>query len=538
LACLDAIEACFPPGEELVPHNQLGLFDTPPNRRQIQIGFGLTGLMFAMLAVLIVQPDVRMRRMDAFIPMVDAIILLGDLITATLLFVEAGVFRSRSLIVLASGYVITALLLVAHVLSFPGAFAPEGLLGPGINTTAWIAYFWRATLPITIILYVLLRRADSERPIRPGQLGASIAIGLSSAAVTATVVTLLTTFGHDLLPSVFLNRTELNAPTILKINLALIALLVAATAILFANRRSVLDMWLLVALATWLAHALLNLETWGRWTLGFYSQFVMLLSSHFLVMIALIAETNRLYARLAISTTARNRERESRLMSMDAVAAAISHEAGQPLTSVTLNASAALQSLNQKRPNVEKAIKALRASLDDARRTFDVLRSVRAMFAKSAGSSTHFNINELAGETALLLDREIVGHKVALKLDLDDAVPPIRANRVQIQRVLLNLLGNAIDSLGPRRRKPRHIAIRTARLDGQNVLLEVMDTGAGIAPAKLPYIFDAFFTTKANGTGLGLSLCRTIVEEHGGRIWASSDEGNGATFHVQLPSTG
>ena len=532
------MEACCPLGEELVSPNQLGLFDTSPNRRQVQIGLGLAGLMFAILATLITQPDVRMRRIDPFIPMVDAIMLLGDVITATLLFVEAGVFRSRSLIALASGYVITALLLVAHLLSFPGAFAPEGLLGPGISTTAWIAYFWRATLPITIILYVFLRRADWANPIRSGKLGASIAIGLAAAAAMAAGVTLLTTLGHDLLPSVFLNRTELNAPTILKINLALIVLLVAATATLFANRRSVLDMWLLVALATWLAHALLNLETWGRWTLGFYGQFSMLLFSHFLVMIALIAETNRLYARLAVSTAARDRERESRLMSMDAVAAVISHEAGQPLTSVTLNASAALQSLDQKRPNVERATKALRATIDDARRTFDVLRSVRAMFAKSVGSSTHFDINELIGETISLLDREMVGHKVALQLEVDDAVPPIRANRVQIQRMLLNLLGNAIDSLGPTRRKPRRIAVRTARLDGQNVLVEITDTGAGIPPAKMPHIFDAFFTTKANGTGLGLSLCRTIVEDHGGRIWASSDDGKGATFHVQLPSTG
>lgn len=523
-----------------MPHNQLGLFGTPPDRRQVQIGLALVGLMFAMLAILVIQPDIRMRRIDAFIPMVDAIILLCDLITATLLFVEAGVFRSRSLLVLASGYVITALLLVAHVLSFPGAFAPEGLLGPGINTTAWIAYFWRATLPITIILYVLLRRADWATPIRSGQLGASIAIGLSAAAVIAAGLTLLTTLGHDLLPSVFLNRAELNPPTILKINLALIVLLVAATAILFANRRSVLDMWLLVALATWLAHALLNLETWGRWTLGFYGQFSMLLFSHFLVMIALIAETNRLYARLAISTAARSRERETRLMSMDAVAAAISHEAGQPLASVTLHTSAALESLSQARPNVGKAIKALRASLDEARRTFDVMKSVRAMFAKSAGAPTEFNLNELVGETTSLLNRELVGHKVSLELELDEALPPIPAHRLQVQRVLINLVTNAIESLGPTRRKPRKLAIRTARFDNRNILLEVGDSGAGIAAEKMPHIFEAFFTTKSTGTGLGLSLCRTIIEEHGGRIWASSDQGHGATFHVRLPcaSTG
>ena len=117
-------------------------------------------------------------------------------------------------------------------------------------------------------------------------------------------------------------------------------------------------------------------------------------------------------------------------------------------------------------------------------------------------------------------------------------LPSTSGSRVQIQRVLINLLTNATESLRAIKGRSRRIAIRSVPLDDESVLLEVSDTGAGIAPEKMPHIFDAFFTTKSTGTGLGLSLSRTIVEEHGGRLWASAGEERGATFHLRLPRSG
>jgi signal transduction histidine kinase len=321
------------------------------------------------------------------------------------------------------------------------------------------------------------------------------------------------------------------------LNAGLITLLMIATLVLFRQRSSVLDMWLLVALAGWLAHALLNLQSVSRFTVGFYSQFSLLLFSNLVVMLALMAESNRLYARLALSVAARDRERDARWMSMEAVAGAISHEVGQPLSAVITNATGARSWLNREHPNHGKAMLALDAIIDAGKRATDVTRSVRAMFARKPGVITEFDLNALALETASLLDRELSDEQVSLRFALDEALPPVLADRVQMQQVLVNLLTNAFESVCAIQRIPRRIAIRSAPLDDRNVLLEVSDTGPGITPAEMDQIFQPFFTTKAAGTGLGLSLCRTIVEEHGGSLWATSDEGRGATFHLQLPQS-
>jgi signal transduction histidine kinase len=521
-----------------VSRDHLGLFDTPPDRQEIRFALAIVGLLIVALLLLLPVHAVRWREIDAFVPTIDAFMLFTELIIATLLYAQASVFRSRALTVLATGYFFAGLLLIPHALTFPGAFAPNGLLGAGVNTTGWIALFRRMVFPIAIILYAYLKRADLSAQSAMERRSPKIFAGALAAITLAAAVTMLATIGQDLLPPLFLNRSDTIYTNLLMVNFVTIALSIGGMAKLFSNRKSVLDTWLLVALFGWLGHALLNVQDTGRFTANFYGQFSMLLFSHFVVMLALIAETSRLYAQLALSTSKRNRERESRLMSMDAVAAAIAHEAGQPLSAVMLNASASLSGLTRARPDREKAIQSLRATIDDGQRTFDVIRSIRAMFATGPGTATEFSLNDVVRETASLLDRELAAAKVSLEIELDEDLPSTSGSRVQIQRVLINLLTNAIESLSAIKGRSRQIAIRSVPLDGVNVLLEISDTGVGIPPEKLPRIFEAFFTTKSTGTGLGLSLCRTIVAEHGGRVWASSGEGHGATFHLRLPSSG
>ena len=518
-----------------MPQSHLGLFDTPPDRRQIRVGLAVAVLVIANLLVTLPYREVPLPEIGAFVPVINAIMLLGELITATLLFAQAGVFRSRALTVLAAGYVFTALLLIPHALTFPGAFTQDGLLGAGVNTTAWLAYVRRIAFPLIVILYVVLRQADAAA--QPGSEPPVMGIGawLVAATVLAAGVTLLATSGHDRLPPYFTDHSSLIHFLALWYQSAMFAVIFGASVLLYRKRSSVLDMWLLVALWGLLIETLLVLTLQGRFTVGWYSLFVMTLFSHLVVMLALIAESNRLYARLALSTAARTRERDARLMSMDAMAAALSHEIGQPLTAIVLNAKGGLNSLARSGQENETVALSLRAILEAGNRSFEIIKSVRAMFTKGPGTSTEFSLNDLTRETATLLDRDMAIGRVSLHLALDETLPPILADRVQVQQVIVNLLTNAIEALTATPGRARRISIRSSLLNDQNLLLEVNDTGAGIDADKLEHIFQAFFTTKATGTGLGLSLCRTIVEEHGGRLWASPDNGNGATFYLQLP---
>jgi signal transduction histidine kinase len=432
---------------------------------------------------------------------------------------------------LASGYLFTALMAIPHGLVFPGAFTPNGLLGGDLSSLGWVGVFWRVGLPIAICVYARLKRNDS---LRFGKPAIGITAGVGGAFLAAIVLSTLATRGVSLLPALVTQSHGWSYPNALASTGLVIGSCLIAILVLARGEKSRLDVWLLLSLVPWLVHLLLITTTSGRITLAWYFAQGAAVVSHVIVMLALIAEASWTYAQLALSLSARDRERDARLMSMDAVAAAIAHEVRQPLAAMVTNASAGLRWLERPSPNLEMAIQSLRSNVEEGHRASSLIDSMRSVLAERTGVRTAFCLNELVRETGSMLHQELARTKITLHLALDQALPPIVADRLQMQQVLVNLLTNAIEALKGTRGRPRRIAIRSTPIDRHDVLLDVSDNGIGIAADKVEQMFDAFFTTKPSGTGMGLSLCRAIVEKHGGRLWASQGPEHGATFHLQL----
>lgn len=513
---------------------QLGLFDTPPNQQEIRFSFAVVGLLFAALCFAFPMRNVPLYELSIYIPLIDAFMLFSELVIATLLFSQASVFRSKALVVLASGYLFIALILVPHALTFPQAFSPDGLLGAGVNTTAWLAVFRRFAFPLSIIIYALLKTSERAGQSSFERRRVPVMEGVFAAIGAAALATLLTTLCHDWLPPIFSNLRDTVRTSLVIINAVTILLTITAMILLSKRQKSVLDIWLMVALSGWIFQSILNLTLQSRYTLGWYGLSAMTLAASVIVMLALIGEANRLYARSALHVAQREREHDSRLMSMEAVAAAMAHEIGQPVAAARLSAAAAIELLDRKKPQPDEAIRSLRMIVNDCGRTFDVMKSMREMFAKNGERLSEFSFNDLVLETCSLLERALAARKVSLQLDLEHEVPLFLGNRTQLQRVLINLLTNAIDSVGATRRRDRKIQIRMLPSE-DHIQIEISDSGLGLKPDDIARIFEPFFTTKSKGTGLGLSLSRTIIEEHGGRLWVSPGEKHGAVFHLRLP---
>ena len=223
----------------------------------------------------------------------------------------------------------------------------------------------------------------------------------------------------------------------------------------------------------------------------------------------------------------------SRVTTMGELAASIAHEVNQPLSGIVASANAGLRWLASESPDIAEAQAAFRRVIRDGNRTADVISRMRALFKKADPTRDRLDVNELILEVITLTQSEALRNKVGLRTELASDLPPVLGDRVQLQQVLVNLTLNAIEAMNTVD-LGRDLAISTQRGDGGEIQVVVRDSGSGFDPMSAERIFDAFHTTKPGGLGMGLSISRSIVESHGGRLWAEANEGPGATFRFTL----
>jgi signal transduction histidine kinase len=506
----------------------------PPGRAEEKAAVLAALVLFALFVAALPFAREPLPRADAFVPIVATVMLLTDATSAVLLFGQFSVLRSRSLLALASGYLFTALLVVPYALGFPGAFSPRGLLGGGLQTTGWIFVLWHLGLPASVVAYALLNRAPSK--IRLSRLPVPTAIGASVAIVLLLVVavTWATIAFNDRLPVLVIDLVRLSG--LKTVVVSVLVLCVAAVSLLLAWRRSILDLWLLVVSFAWLLDSCFMYLTEARYTVSWYANRVFGVASACAVLFVLLAESTRLYASLALSVLAQLREREGRLMSLEAMCAAIEHEIRQPIGAMSANASAARRWLRRSPSHVEEACEAVSSIEADVDRAIGVVRSVRALFEEHPRpAASALDANDLIRETLALVRADVDAARVMVELELAPRLPRIAAHRGELQQVLLNLVRNAIEAMPGAADRASVLTLATGTVAPNAVALTVRDNGTGIDPANAERIFDAFFTTKPNGMGMGLAICRSIVQAQRGTLSFSPARPHGAAFHLVLP---
>jgi PAS domain S-box-containing protein len=245
--------------------------------------------------------------------------------------------------------------------------------------------------------------------------------------------------------------------------------------------------------------------------------------------------TERRLAEIALDKVRSELAHVTRVTTLGALTASIAHEVNQPLSGIITNASTCLRMLAADPPNVDGARETARRTIRDGNRASDVITRLRALFSKKDATIESLDLNEATREVIALSWSDFQRSRVILRAELGDDLPLVTGDRVQLQQVILNLLRNASDAMSGVDDRPRQLVIRTARDEGDRVRLAVQDAGVGFDPQSMDRVFEAFYTTKSDGMGIGLSVSRSIIENHQGRLWAAPNDGPGATFSFSIP---
>ena len=498
----------------------------------------------SLLVFLAVLPfaKTQLAAVPAFIASYQSALVVCDLVTAVLLFAQYVFLGATPLLALATGYLFTALMATTHALSFPGLFAPSGLLGAGPQSTAWMYMFWHAGFPALVIAYTVLQRRGDNTQVQPvGKAALAVAGSVAAAGMATCVLTLLATAGQGLLPPIMQGNRY--TPAMLFVVGSVWALSAIALAMLARKRpHTLLELWLMVVLAAWIFDIGLSaVFNHGRYDLGFYAGRIYGLLAACLVLIVLLAENGRLYGRLLQAYAGERLERRrvqetsaelaATNKELDAFAHSVSHDLRAPLRAIDGYAQMLEEDYGAKLDEEgRRLLGVVRASGDKMNRQIEDLLAF-ARLGRQAPRKASVNMAQLAREVLGELGNGAPGAQVHI-----EALPDASADAALMKHVWANLIGNAIKYSG-KRSEPR-IEVG-ARHEPAETIYWVRDNGAGFDMRYADKLFGVFQRLhrpeEFPGTGVGLSIVQRIVTRHGGRVWAEGQPDAGATFYFALP---
>jgi len=520
-----------PVGPEVQPFI---LSSLPPSKAQKQLALvvllGLWAIVFVVTGPL---SHWRTSPVPAFLPIYVTTMIVTNAITATLLFTQFVILRSRAILVIAIGYAFAALVLVPYLLTFPGLFAITGVID-GPLSTAWFFILWRTGFPTFVIGYALLKDGDAGRTYGRGPVRATVGTSLALAASLVVAAILLHRLASHTVPTTLFEEVSSSTLYPYYVGGPTLVMSFVAVIVLWFRRRSLLDLWLIVVMSLFVIEV--PLSFWpnpARFSISWYAFRGIDIFASSVVLVVLLYEINTLYVRLLLAVTAQRREREARLLTGDAVAAAIAHEVRQPLSAIVTSADAGLRFLDRSAPALDKAMDSFKRIAADGHRADQVIEGVRATFKNTVRERVALDINELVQEALALEQDDLRAHRILVQTAPTVQLPAVHGDRVQLQQVLLNLITNAIHAMAAKE-EPRVLSVRCEAHEDGGVLVSVADTGRGIDPHDMNRIFNPLFTTKADGMGMGLPICRSIIEAHDGRLWVTSNAPQGAIFQFTL----
>jgi signal transduction histidine kinase len=491
-----------------------------------------------VVGVVMVRPFAAVPLVGAapLLPAYAAVVLALDLLAATLLLSLYAAVGAPALLALAAAYLFNGLTVIAWAASFPGVFAPQGLLGGDLQTTAVIAGFRRVAFPLCVLAYAALRLRDPNAGAwRPHSSAGAAAVVVGAVFASAAAMGAAVALSGSVTPLMADARVPTTAwDMVLWASIGLTALAMAALVRL--RPFSCLDLWLLVTLGAFVVElVMLGFVAEGvRFSLGWWAGRMFGLAAVGFVALALLVETVGMTARSVTALMAEVQARRARESTLEALGAAIAHELNQPLAAIVTGAEAAGRWLDRPEPDLDRARERLAAISEDGVRAGRVLAGLRRSFARRPTAGRPVEARALLLSVAALVREQAAAAGVRLTIDRAGEGLTARGDEDQLRQALLNVVVNAIEATASTQGAPRAVTA-AARAEAGGVVLSVSDTGPGVPDAMTDAIFDAFRSGKPQGMGLGLMISRTIVEAHGGRITASNRPGGGALFEIVLP---